>query len=72
MHSTQYLYGIDPEELYGMYYYDALEYKYEKGKELYFRLYNEDRDEDADIRMFYVNKAVEHTAGLIDERTTVE
>ena len=67
MMTTQFLYGIDPEELASLKYYDALKLKKEKGKELYRKLYVGDIKEE-DHRMFYVLKAVQHTEKLLHER----
>lgn len=69
MHSTQYLYGIDPAELENKFYFEALEYKRQSGIKLYRLLFlNHDRTDEEDKRMFYVEKALRHTEKLIGER----
>lgn len=73
MHSTQYLYGIDPEELTGMLYFDALQYKYDAGTRLYRKLWLiPKKTEEEQDRMFYVEKAQRHTKALLDERTNID
>jgi len=68
MHSTQFLYGIEPNELIGMKYINALAYKRDKGIELYRKLFLiPNRTEEEDERLFYVGKAVHHTEKLIEE-----
>lgn len=67
-HSTFYLYGITPQDLENKEYFEALEFKREKGKELYRKLYNMDRDNAEDVQLHYVLKALRHTEELINER----
>ena len=72
MHSTKYLYGIDPKELKGMEYEEALRYKYNKGTELYgqlFKIHGRTKHEvqvRAD-RMIHVAKANDFTKKLLEE-----
>ncbi len=70
-HSTFYLYGVLPNELEGMEYFEALEFKKENGKNLYTRLYHMRRDNSEDVQMHYVLKALNHTEDLISERYAV-
>lgn len=65
MKSTKYLFNIEPEELDDLTYWDALDYKLAKGWDLFIDLYNNKHDPE---RLFYVNKAVEHTRELKEER----
>ena len=70
-HNTHYLYGITPQDIEDMKYYDALEYKKQQGNKLYKALYYSRRNEREDVQMHYVAKALNHTQKLIDERTAV-
>ncbi len=70
-HSTFYLYGILPNELEGMEYFDALEFKKKHCIDLYRRLYHMKRDNAADVQLHYVLKALNHTEALISERYAV-
>ena len=63
--TTQYLYGIDVRELDNMLYWEALAYKHKKAMDLFRTLYMEMQDE---TRIFYVNKAINHTKKLLEER----
>lgn len=63
-HSTQYLYDINPSELRGMGYEEALEYKLAGAREVYRNLYSDGEDYD---RQFWVLRALEHTRNLIEE-----
>ena len=67
-HSTEYLYGITPQDLEDMKYFEALEYKKQQGQKLYKSLYDMRRNEREDVRMHYVAKALKHTQKLLDER----
>ncbi len=68
MKTTKYLYDITPEELDGHTYWSGLDFKLKKATELFRELYVANKDGD---RMFYVNKAMEHTRELIEERKNV-
>jgi len=70
MKSTNYLYGILPEELENKMYFEGLVYKREAGVKLCRELFlkHNKTEEDYD-RMFFVNKSVEHTEKLLEERT---
>lgn len=73
MKTTEYLFGINPEELDNKFYYEALDYKLQKAKELYNKLYDSGKkDHKTRDRMFYVLEAVDHTRKLIEERTKDE
>ena len=63
--STEYLYGIKPEELVDLKYYDALKFKLDSAHKIFRELYIEGKDPD---RVFWVDKAVNHTRRLIQER----
>lgn len=63
-HTTQYLYGIKPEEFIEMPYIEALEFKREQAKRLFSALIIDGADED---RRHYVWKALEHTDALLQE-----
>lgn len=65
--TTQFLYNVRPWELREMLYYDALNYKLLKGKELYYDLYTGAIPNEND-RLFWVGKALDHTRDLIAER----
>ncbi len=67
MMTTEFLYGVKPEELAPMKYYDALAYKYSKGQELFRALYLGNLPNE-NHRQFYVEKALRHTKKLINER----
>ena len=69
MKTTQYLYGIEPEELDNKYYFEALKYKLEVGSKLYKSLYKikKQTKEESD-RTFWVLDAIDHTRKLIKER----
>ena len=69
MKTTQYLYGIEPEELDNKYYFEALKYKLESGSKLYKSLYEikEQTKKESD-RTFWVLDAIDHTRKLIQER----
>jgi len=70
MKKTEYLYGIQPKELDNKGYFKALEYKKTAGMKLYRSLFlKHDKTKEDSDRMFYVNKAIEHTRKLLDERT---
>ena len=64
MKSTEYLYGIQPDELKGMEYFDALKFKLEKAKDLYFELWKDNKNEE---RAFWVWNAKMHTEKLLKE-----
>jgi len=69
MNTTNYLYGIEVEELDNKFYFEALQYKLEKGKLLYKELYlSNDNTREVQDRMFYVYQALEHTEKLIQEK----
>ena len=73
--STNYLYGINPEELISLKYYQALKYKLEQGRFLIRRIYKELEDQHIDreiageleVRRHWVEKAIRHTENLISE-----
>jgi len=65
MKTTEYLYGIKPEELGDKMYWDALEHRITNGMKLFKELYTSGRDQE---RCFWVNKAIEHTRELLRER----
>jgi hypothetical protein len=72
MHSTKFLYGIDPKELKGMEYEEALRYKYDMGTKLYGQLFKTHgrtkfETEKLQARMIYVAKANEFTKKLLEE-----
>ena len=67
-HSTEYLYGIKPQDFEDMKYFDALEFKKQQGQKLYKSLYITIRTTREDVRMHYVAKALKHTQKLLDER----
>lgn len=66
MKKTKYLFNIEPEELDGLEYWDALRYKLEHALVLFKRLYETKEDTD---REFWVSKAIKHTRDLLDERS---
>ena len=73
--STNYLYDINPEELIGMEYYQALKYKLDQGRFLRHRIYTSLSDQHLDRvrakeledRRHWVEKAIRHTENLISE-----
>ncbi len=65
MKTTKYLYGIEPESLDNMGYWEGLRYKITNGISLFRHLYKSGKDQD---RCFWVNKAVDHTRELLKER----
>ncbi len=65
MKTTEYLFGFPPEDLDNYHYWDALQYKLDKGITLFRKIYISGEDPD---RCFWVNKAVEHTRDLLKER----
>ena len=65
MKSTEYLYNIKPEQLYGLEYYEALKFKLDNCTELFRKLYMHPEDNE---RLFWVNKAMNHTQKLLNER----
>lgn len=65
MKSTKYLFNIEPEELDDLNYWEALDYKLKHALELFGDLYTSKRD---DVRLFHVNKAIEKTRELKEER----
>jgi len=70
MKKTIYLYGIFPSELEDKEYFEALKFKEISGIKLYRTLFlKHDKTKEENDRMFYVNKAVQHTQKLLDERT---
>ena len=73
MLKTEYLYGIAPETLDDILYFDALKFKLEFGKILYGKLLKlSEQTEYEHIREFHVGKALKHTQKLLDERTEIE
>lgn len=62
--TTQYLYDIEPKDLIGREYKEALEFKLESAKTLFAYLFIHNKDAD---RQHYVWKAKEHTQKLLDE-----
>jgi len=69
LHSTNYLYGIEPKELDNKMYWEALQYKLEAGTRLYRKLFLiPKRNKEEEDRMFYVDKAYNHTKKLLEER----
>ena len=68
MKTTEYLYGIQPTELDNKFYYEALEYKLDKGSQLYRELYPNSKDKETNDRIFFVLKALDHTRELLEER----
>ena len=70
---TEYLYGIKPEDLDKMLYYEALTYKHVNARKLYEKLYTmPTRNWYNHVRLFFVEKAMKHTWKLIQERTELE
>ena len=70
---TQYLYGINPEELDPMLYYEALTFKHINARQLYEKLYiMKNKTWFNNVRLFFVEKAMKHTWKLIQERTDIE
>ena len=72
MRSTKYLYGIDPHELKGMEYEEALRYKYDSGTKLYGKLFKthgrtKHENQVRHDRMVHVAKANEFTKKLLEE-----
>ena len=68
MKTTQYIYGIDPDELENKYYFEALQYKKEEGIKLYRKLFlKHNKTEDDTTQMFWVAKGLDHTEKLLDE-----
>jgi len=69
--TTQYLYGIQPNELENKFYYEALQYKLDAAKKLHVELYNlpHSYGDEVHIRLFYVQKAINHTQNLLNEKT---
>ena len=67
MHTTKYLYGIDPKKLADMPYKEALEYKKEKAKELLEELYKPSFWDRDDQRIAAVCKAIKFTETLLEE-----
>lgn len=65
--TTEFLYGIKPEVLEPMKYFEALEHKLMAGKYLYQGLYL-GLVPDENHRMFYVEKAMRHTEKLLAEK----
>lgn len=65
--TTEFLYGITPDKLEGLLYFDALELKLKSGEYLYRGLHL-GLVEDIDHRKFYVEKALKHTRKLLAER----
>ena len=73
MKTTQYLYGIEPEELDNKYYFPALKHKVETGKKLYKYIHNiENKTKEESDREFWVLDALNHTRKLIKEREECE
>ena len=69
MKTTEYLYGIQPEELKDMLYFDALKYKYDACTRLFRKLYLTDRKTDEqNLQLWHVTKAQEHTEKLLLEK----
>jgi len=64
------LYGITPEELENKMYYEALAYKVDAGTELQKELIkkNPPYESDDSRRLFYVEKAIQYTKALINEK----
>ncbi len=65
MRTTEYLYGIKPSELDSHTYWSGLNFKIKEGTNLFRELYKSKEDNE---RLFWVNKAIEHTRKLINER----
>ncbi len=84
MKSTEFLYELDMDVLAKMIYFDALQYKLNCAKRLYRRLHYEVEGKSrAQVekeygsvsiinRMFFVEKAIEHTKRLIKEKEEME
>ena len=69
MLNTQYLFGIEPEELEDKLYYDALRFKLAKVESLHSELYNKPNQSYEDrVRLHNVQKALRHTVDLIAEK----
>ena len=64
MKKTEYLFGIQPEELDGKEYWEALQYKLDNALILFKGLYVSKEDTD---REFWVSKAMRHTQKLLNE-----
>lgn len=65
MKTTRYLYDVDLDFLSEMRYFDALRYKRDSAKKLYWKLYEEAGDP---VRMFHIEKAIKFTEDLINEK----
>ncbi len=69
MKTTDYLYGINPNELEDKLYFDALRYKYHACTRLYRQLYlTPNKTEEQLVQLFHVGKAQAYTKKLLDER----
>jgi len=69
MKTSIYLYNIEAEELDGMEYFTALQYKYDAATKLYKKLFlMHNRTEDQDVQMFHVAAAQKFTKKLLAER----
>lgn len=69
MHNTSYLYGLQPNELEDMFYFDALKHKKHMGTRLYRKLFlKHDKTTEDETQMFWVAKALKHTEKLLEER----
>lgn len=65
---TEYLYGVDVIRFVFLPYKWAIKYKLEKGIELMHTLYLMDnKDFEDEVRLFYVNKAINHNKKLLSE-----
>ncbi len=64
MKKTVYLYGIEPEELDGKEYWEALRFKTQEGERLYKYL----KEHGPKDREFYCFRALEYTHKLLDEQ----
>jgi len=68
MKNTKYLYSIDPQDLRGKEYTEALKYKKVAGERLYRELFlKHDKTEADHVRMHYIWKAIAHTEKLLEE-----
>ncbi len=70
-HSTHFLYGITPQAIENMKYYEALKHMAKEGDKLHKSLSCMRRNSREDIRMHYVAEELERIRTLLDERTSV-
>ncbi len=70
--ASEYYYDCPSDTWDNMNYRDAIEDRYERAKQLYFKLYNSSQDTfDDQVRFHKVQKAYNDTKQLLDERSLV-